>query len=139
MYLEHLNLVVKDLDETLAFYQAAFPHWQVRGGGDSNWYGIPRKWVHFGDDKHYLTFNDSGQDKIRDLQSNQLGLSHFAFVINDLDGLATRMHNAGFKPSQTGSDAKFRNNLYFIDPNGFEVEFVQYLSDIPHERNMYED
>jgi hypothetical protein len=26
--------------------------------------------------------------------------------------------------------------VYFIDPNGFEVEFVEYLSDIPAQRNL---
>ncbi len=55
MRLEHLNLVVNDLDESLVFYKAAFPHWRVRGGGESVWHGTPRKWLHFGDDYHYLT------------------------------------------------------------------------------------
>ena len=32
MHLEHLHLVVSDLlKSTLAFYQAAFPHWHITG------------------------------------------------------------------------------------------------------------
>lgn len=45
--LEHVNLVVTDLERSLHFYQAAFPHWKVRGGGESSWYGKARKWLHF--------------------------------------------------------------------------------------------
>ena len=53
MHLEHVNLVVADLEATLDFYRAAFPHWRIRDEGQGEWYGKPRKWVHFGDDHHY--------------------------------------------------------------------------------------
>lgn len=138
MHLEHLNLVVGDLKQTLAFYQAAFPHWQIRGFGKSTWYGTPREWVHFGDDSQYLTFNDNGKGKNRELASNQMGLSHFAFVCSDVNGVIRRLLEAGFDVDKDGSVCEFRKNVYFVDPNGFEVEFVQYLSDIPSERNSYE-
>ena len=36
MFIEHLNLVVTNLDNSLRFYGAAFPDWKVRGGGDTN-------------------------------------------------------------------------------------------------------
>ena len=54
LYLEHVNLVVKDIPAVLKFYEAAFPHWGIRDQGDSDWYGKPRKWLHFGDDYQYL-------------------------------------------------------------------------------------
>lgn len=31
IHLEHINLVVDDIPAALRFYQAAFPHWRVRG------------------------------------------------------------------------------------------------------------
>lgn len=135
LHLEHLNLVVTDIPAALAFYQAAFPHWQVRDSGTSNWYGKSRQWLHFGDDYQYLTFNDDGEGDNRDLSSHQPGLAHFAFVTGDLDTLVARLAAAGFTPNTDGADEPFRKNLYYIDPAGFEVEFVQYLSDIPAERN----
>ena len=67
MHLEHLNLVVRDIPETLAFYKAAFPHWRIRSQGQAEWYGVQRNWVHFGDDYQYLTFNDDGTGGNRDL------------------------------------------------------------------------
>jgi len=136
--LEHLNLIVRDMKQTLDFYKAAFPHWKVRGKGEGEWYGTYRNWLHFGDDYQYLTFNDNGLGKNRNLESNNMGLSHFAFVTNDLDAVMTRLDQAGFPVDKVGAKSSFRRNCYFIDPNGYEVEFVEYFSDIPEERNMYE-
>lgn len=133
--LEHVNLSVKDMTSTLAFYQAAFPHWQVRTRGQVNWYGTDRNWLHFGDDYNYLAFSDSGTGENRALTSAQVGLAHFAFDVCNLDNLIKRMAKAGYQFSSHGGDNPFRKNIYYIDPNGFEVEFVEYLSDKPDERN----
>jgi len=137
--LEHINLIVKDMDETLTFYQAAFPHWWVRGNGFDEWYGNPRQWLHFGDDYQYLAFSDNGQGENRDLKTLNLGLAHFAFVVGDLDALVTRLADAGFNIDKQGAENPYRRNFYYIDPNGFEIEFVEYLTDLPKERNHYHD
>lgn len=138
MRLEHLNLVVNDIPESLAFYEAAFPHWSIRSEGRSEWHGVERNWVHFGDEYQYLTFNDDGTGENRDLAGHQTGLAHFAFVINNIQSLVDRLEDAGFKIAKPGAANRFRKNVYFIDPDGFEVEFVQYLSDLPKERNSDE-
>ena len=137
LHLEHLNLVVNDIPQTLSFYQAAFPHWAVRGGGQNDWYGKPRSWVHFGDDYQYLAFNDNGVGENRDLKGHQVGLAHFAYVTNDIKGVIARLQEAGFEITTDGAEDIYRKNVYFIDPNGYEVEFVEYISDIPSERNRY--
>lgn len=136
--LEHINLVVTNIKKTLAFYQAAFPHWTVRGGGDNDWYGKPRSWVHFGDEYQYLAFNDNGVDENRDLKGHQIGLAHFAFVTSDINGITTRLEQAGYPISVDRCKNEYRENIYFIDPNGYEVEFVEYSSDQPKQRNLYD-
>lgn len=137
MQLEHLNLVVSDLQRSLAFYRAVFPHWQVRGEGKADWYGTSRNWLHFGDDYQYLTLNDNGTGENRDLTSNRVGLAHFAFVTSNLSAVIERLEQAGFVPAKEGSDDPHRSNIYYLDPDGFEVEFVEYHSDLPAERNLY--
>ena len=137
IHLEHINLVVSDIDKSLAFYQVAFPHWGVRGGGEGKWYGKDRTWLHFGDDYQYIALNDDGVGNNRDLTGHQIGLAHFAFVTSDLKGLVKRLADAGFIIDKQGADDPFRDNVYFIDPAGYEVEFVQYKSDIPSQRNQY--
>src|SRR5210317_2655178 len=104
LYLEHLNLVVNDIPSALTFYQAAFPHWRVRDKGESDWYGKPRKWLHFGDDYQYLTFNDNGDGENRDLAGHQPGLAHFAFVTGNIDAVIKRLVAAGFPVAKDGAD-----------------------------------
>jgi catechol 2,3-dioxygenase-like lactoylglutathione lyase family enzyme len=135
LYIEHLNLAVKDIDASLEFYQAAFPHWRVRDGGEGQWYGKPRRWLHFGDDYQYLTFNDNGVGENRDLSGHQVGLSHVAFVTGNIAAVTQRLTEAGFPMDKDGADEPYRKNAYFMDPDGFEVEFVEYLSDDPAQRN----
>ncbi len=135
MRLEHINLVVDDIEKALTFYQAAFPHWSVRAKGTAEWHGKARNWLHFGDDYQYLTFNDDGVGENRDLSGHQIGLAHFAFVSDNLAKTIQRLESAGFEIAKPGAVNKYRKNIYFLDPNGFEVEFVEYLSDIPSERN----
>ena len=137
IHLEHINLVVSDLDKTLAFYQAAFPHWTVRGGGSGEWYGKPRKWVHFGDDYQYIALSDHGEGENRNNEAFSVGMAHFAYVVNDVDGVTKRLLEAGFDIAHDGSPDPYRKNIYFMDPAGFEVEFVEYLSDDPVLRNRY--
>ena len=134
--IEHINLVIKDMKKSLEFYRAAFPHWQVRAEGGYELRGQPKSWIHFGDDYQYLAFSDYGEGENRDLEGEQVGLAHFAFVVNDLDALMKRLSQAGFDVDKDGADEPFRKNIYYIDPDGFEVEFVEYLSDLPTERNL---
>jgi catechol 2,3-dioxygenase-like lactoylglutathione lyase family enzyme len=138
MHLEHLNLVVKDIAEALKFYKAVFPHWQIRSQGEAEWYGVKRNWIHFGDDYQYLTFNDDGTGENRDLSGHQTGLAHFAYVTENLQAVIDRLEEAGFNIAKSGAENHFRKNVYFVDPDGFEVEFVEYLSDMPAERNSDE-
>ncbi|MFS1526249.1 VOC family protein [Microbulbifer sp. 2304DJ12-6] len=138
MHLEHVNLVVRDIPMSLSFYQAVFPHWQIRGGGEGEWYGKPRKWLHFGDNYQYLALSDHGDSDNRDLTGSQVGLAHFAFVTDNLQRLIERLDQAGFRPYKDGAESPHRKNIYFLDPDGFEVEFVEYLTDLPDERNHYD-
>ena len=136
LHLEHLNLVVDDMSASVKFYKAAFPQCHVRDSGASDWHGKARKWLHYGDDYQYLTFNDNGEGDNRDLADHQVGLAHYAFVTSDHEGIIERLSQAGYAPAKPGADEPYRKNIYYIDPAGFEVEFVQYLSDAPMHRNL---
>ena len=138
MYLEHLNLDVSDLDGSLRFYQAAFPHWKVRGGTEDERHGRARQWLHFGDDYQYLAFNFyKNMQPYQNTDIHRASIGHFAFSVQNLEALETRLQAAGFHRSMDGSPEQHRKNAYYEDPNGFEVEFVEYFSDLPEERNTY--
>jgi catechol 2,3-dioxygenase-like lactoylglutathione lyase family enzyme len=137
LYLEHLNLVVRDIPQALAFYQAAFPHWHIRGEGRSTWSGKPRRWLHFGDDSLYLALSDHGDSDIRNNSEFEVGLSHFAFVTDELEQVTQRLAGAGFIGEKGDGAPGIRNNTYFIDADGYEIEFVEYLTEAVSKRNDY--
>ncbi len=56
MYLEHANITVSNLQEAIKFFQTAFPHFKIRGGGNDL-----REWVHLGDDHTYLALDQAKQ------------------------------------------------------------------------------
>ena len=134
---EHVNLVVKDIKETKDFLLAAFPDWRVRGQGQNSWYGDKRNWIHIGTDHSYITLNDMGDGSNRDLKSLNVGLAHIGIVVEDVDELRNRLVSKGYEIGTIGADHPFRKTIYFIDPAGYEFEFIQYLSDKPEEKNMY--
>ena len=136
IHLEHVNLVVSDIPAMLSFYQAAFPHWSVRDQGQGEWYGKSRNWLHFGDEYQYLALSDHGESENRDLAGFQVGLAHFAYVTQNIDSVIARLQNAGFAVAKAGAQEPYRRNVYFVDPAGFEIEFVEYLTDDPKLRNL---
>lgn len=135
--LEHANLVVTAIQPTLDFLKAAFPQWRVRGEGNGEWYGKERRWLHFGGDDFYVTLNDNGVGEQRDLRGHEPGLAHLGFVVSSLDLIVARLARAGYAPDHWGAPHPHRRNVYFIDDEGLEFEFVEYFSDNPEERNSY--
>ena len=135
---EHANLVVDNIAATLEFIQTALPDWRVRGQGRMEWHGKPRHWLHVGDDDYYITLNDDGEGVNRDLTGHNPGLAHLGFVVDDLDGVVDRLEAKGYRIDIEGAGHPLRKNVYFLDPAGFQFEFVQYLSDDPKQRNRYD-
>ncbi len=136
--LEHVNLVVKDIEATLHFIQTAFPSWAIRGEGKMNWHGQPRRWLHVGDDDYYLTLNDGSEGEARSLEGHTPGLAHIGFVVSDLPELIQRLESEGFQIDIKGAEHPFRRTVYFLDPTGIQFEFMEYLSEKAAERNQYD-
>ena len=124
LQLEHINLVVQDIPAMLKFYQAAFPHWFIRDQGKDKWHGKPRTWLHFGDHYHYIAMSDHGEGQNRELTDHQVGLAHFAYVTSNLAAVIARLQQVGFEIAKDGAEDLHRKNIYFVDPAGFEIEFV---------------
>ena len=80
--------------------------------------------------------SDHGEGNNRELSGHQVGLAHFAYVTNDIDGVTKRLIEAGYPIAQPGAKEPYRKNIYFVDPAGFEIEFVEYLTDDPKLRNL---
>lgn len=128
--LEHIHLSVNSLAATEAFLAAAVPELKRRGGGDSEIYG---PWVHIGTDNCYIALTE-----VKGSQSPP-ELRHIGIVVEDIDALMTRLSAAGFEPADASAikGHPYRRRVYYIDGNGLDWEFVQYLTEDPALRNDY--
>jgi len=134
IYLEHANISARDIEQAQHFFKTAFPHFKKRGGGNET-----REWIHFGDDVTYVAItkveNIAGQYK-KDYAKT--GINHIGFVVDNVDDIAIRLLAENYKRSYPKQIEKFRIRDYFLDADGNEYEFVEYLSDKNEEKNSYQ-
>lgn len=134
---EHVNLVVRSIEETLTFLEHALPEWSVRGAGPGTWFGVERRWVHYGTEDFYITLNDGARGEGRNLRGITPGLAHVGIVVGSVDDVRQRLVAAGYPIATIGADHPHRKTIYFIEPSGTEIEFIEYLSEEASERNQY--
>ncbi len=136
IYLEHANITVSDMEKSLTFFKTAFPSFKVRGDGVSK-----REWLHFGDDYTYiaLTQGSKGKSNSDGPDYSEVGLSHIGFVVDDVEEISKRLLEAGYKRNFPKTVDRYRIREYFLDDDGNEYEFVEYLSDKLEERNDYSE
>ncbi len=133
IYLEHANMTVNNLDQSIHFFQSAFPDFIIRGGGDSD----GRKWIHLGNDTTYIAINEAVEEIHNEKNYSTSGFNHIGFVVEDLAEISEQLSAAGYKRSYPKQVEEFRIRDYFFDADGNEFEFVQYLSEDIKERNFY--
>ncbi|MCG8330769.1 MAG: VOC family protein [Chitinophagales bacterium] len=133
VYLEHANITVNDLQEAIKFFQTAFPHFKIRGGGNGT-----REWVHLGDNDTYIAINQAKQHSLKaEKNYDGIGINHIGFVVQDVEKIANNLLSNGYKRDFPKEVEQFRIRDYFADADGNQYEFIQYLSELPEERNSY--
>ena len=121
MFLEHVNMSVSNVDQTIDFYQRVLGL-SVRWRGTSAT-GAPA--AHIGDDHCYLALFEVQDRNVIPPDYDQLGLNHFGFVVEDLDVVKRQLAVLNVQP-HLEADYEPGRRLCFFDPNGVEVELVQY-------------
>ena len=137
-YLEHANITVKDLDEAVIFFTTAFPHFKVRGSGESDHGTWSKKWLHFGTADTYIALEQvSLKTEGNRRPYRDVGINHVGFVVDDVDTVIKRLKAAGYRDGIAVAPHPYRKRAYFHDNDGNEYEFVEYFSDDPAKRNDY--
>jgi len=134
--LEHANIMVRNVDDTVRFLRTAFPGFRVRREGVNE----GRPWAHVGTDDTYIAITEASAEPAEKWQpyTGKPGVNHLGYEVDDVDALRTRLAAAGFRDSTYPNNHPHRKRVYFYDADGNDWEFVQYLSDKPGERNDYE-
>ena len=136
--IEHLNITVPDIDEAIKFIQIVAPDFEVRMDETPP---SSYRWVHIGNDEYYFALQESHIDskpKQRRTPYKNYGVNHVALVVDDLTKIETVLVEAGYKRSIDTPTEKYRKRLYFFDHSGFEWELVEYSSQKPSEKFLYE-
>lgn len=120
MQLEHVNLTVSDVERSIAFY-ARLLGARVRWRGTTS-DGAPA--VHIGGDDWYLALFQGAPAPVV-IDYDRVGFNHFGVAVDDLDAAKRAL-------SELGADIHFEpeydpgRRVYFLDPDGYEVELVEY-------------
>ena len=136
--LEHVNITVKSFSAATRLIGAAFPSFTIRGRGYLHEDATLGEWIHFGDDCIYVAFQKNADHSGRhDTPYTHDGINHIGFVVDDLELVVSRLHDAGFEPTSVDYEHPHRKRIYYQDDNGIEWEFVEYLSALTEEINDY--
>ena len=121
MRIEHANISVNDVQASTRFYRELF-------GVDVRWEGITElgfRAVHLGDEKTYLSLFESSVKTRAPADYTATGFNHLGFEVNDLDAFRARLGQMGVEIVREEEYDPGRR-LYFYDPDGIEVELVEY-------------
>jgi len=124
MQLEHVNMTVKDLEESVHFYCELLD-------GEVSWRGkalnmkgvVPAAHVRLG--SGYLSMFEREHGERAPYDYGPPGINHIGFVIDDLGATRSRLAALG-TPIEKEADYEPGMRLYVFDPNGIEIELVSY-------------
>jgi len=137
--LEHANLSVANLDGIVTFLRTAFPEFRVR---HDQTLSDGARWVHVGTDDTYVALNQrtampDDAAGLAGAPTRQARFHHLAYVVDDVEALRLRLRTAGFHESGRADAHPARRRAYFLDPDGNEWEFVEYLVEDAARRHDY--
>ncbi|CAH6999421.1 VOC family protein [Vibrio alginolyticus] len=137
--IEHLNITVPDIDETLMFLSIVAPDFKIRKDVD-----LPgrHRWVHVGNEQSYFALQEPHLDSLapRAMQETYKnhGVNHIGLVVQNLQTIETKLVEQGYRRGIYAPRETHRKRAYFYDKAGFEWELTEFLSDIHDEMYLYE-
>ncbi|WAL62394.1 VOC family protein [Thermocoleostomius sinensis] len=121
---EHINLSCHDIDASKTFYQTLFPDWFVRAEGE--WQGD--RWIHLGNQQFYLALNHQPAMKRERQPYREIGINHVGLVIENGEKMKMSLEANNIEYyTMSSPETKFR--IYVNDPDGNEIELVEYQAD----------
>ncbi|OAN14114.1 lactoylglutathione lyase [Photobacterium jeanii] len=135
-YVEHANITIKDINQTIRFITTAIPEFQVRHQGETEHY----RWCHVGTEHSYLALQEVVARDSTDRQPYvDVGINHIGLVIDDVDAAKSRLLAAGYRENPMAATAHpWRKRIYFFDSSDVEWEFIEYLTDDAAKKNDYQ-
>ena len=127
MYLEHVNMTVREIEESLAFYCDLL-------GGAVSWRGTAENMnktvpaAHVRLKSGYISMFECERDGSASYDYAPPGINHIGFVVDDLAETRAKLDSLGIK-IESEADYTPGVRVYIFDPNGIELELVGYGPD----------
>ncbi len=136
--IEHVNITVPDIDAAIRFLKIVAPDFDVRKDNNPS---DSYRWVHIGNEDYYFALQEAhlDADPMKQLQSyKNYGVNHVALVVSNVKEIEEKLINGGYKKGIETPLEKYRKRIYYFDDAGLEWELVEYDSDKPDEKYLYE-
>ncbi len=124
MRLEHANITVSNIDTSFQFYADLF-------GFEKRWEGMatgevgPIRALHAGDEHTYLALFEAEREGRSPADYGIAGINHIGFEVEDLEICRKRLEQLGVAV-HLEADYEPGRRIYFYDPDGIEIELVEY-------------
>lgn len=121
MRIEHANITVNNIEVSTRFYLQLM-------GGRVRWEGVSGSGLraaHIGDDRTYLSLFEAVEPGRAPEGYGVTGFNHLGFEVDDLDAYRDTLEEmeVAIKGEE---DYEPGRRLYFYDPDGIEIELVEY-------------
>ncbi len=136
--IEHANITVPDIDVAIRFLKIVAPDFFVRKDVKKDG---EYRWAHIGNDHFYIALQEPHLAKsptVGSVAYENSGVNHIALIVSNLDKIEQQLMREGYQKSIDTPIEKYRKRLYYYDTEGFEWELIEYFSDKPSERYLYE-
>jgi len=136
--IEHANITVPNIDAALEFINIVAPDFTIRRDEISE---LGYRWVHIGDAQSYFALQEPhpGFDPQSPHEAyRNLGVNHLCLTVNDAAAIEKLLLEKDYKPNGPMINDTYRKRIYFYDRTGIEWEMIEYLSDDPDKKNLYE-
>ena len=125
MALHHVSILTRDVERSVAFYRDVFGLTAIPRPA----FSVAGAWLAGGDRQFHLVRHEGGTFRDRGVDNDDM---HFAFRIDNFEGLVSRLRELGYREDPSADDAKYMlvkrggqagfDQLYIVDPDRNVVE-----------------
>ncbi len=124
MRIEHANITVANIDISFDFYHRLFgfeKRWEGEASGENG----PVRAVHIGTEDTYLSLFETDTEGRAPASYGSVGFNHLGFEVEDLKPYRSVLKQLGIEV-HLEADYEPGERIYFYDPDGVEIELVEY-------------
>ncbi|MCJ8314357.1 MAG: hypothetical protein HRU38_12105 [Saccharospirillaceae bacterium] len=139
MRIEHINMTVVKIEDTIKFLKMLYPTLEIINSWEGKTEKGNERWAHVrekGSDSYFALEQADFMDKTRLKMNTFHGVNHFGLIVEGMKSIIKSFNEKGIKYSVAEAiDERVR--VYCFDQHGFEYELIEYKTDDVETRFKY--